>query len=76
MNGDRSHPAEMAGGDLDGDTFWVSQEPKILFKNNEEPFDYRNQAMEDAEQIEPDANVVYGINDVCKFFVEYIEADK
>jgi RNA-dependent RNA polymerase len=76
MDGNRSHPAEMSGGDLDGDTFWVSQEEKFLFENNEEPFDYHDQATEDADQMELDVNAIYGINDVCKFFVEYIESDK
>jgi RNA-dependent RNA polymerase len=76
MHGPRSHPAEMAGGDLDGDTFWVSHEQKLLFNENEEPFDYHDQATEDAERMELSRDTVYTINDVCNFFVEYIEADK
>jgi RNA-dependent RNA polymerase len=76
MDGPRSHPAEMSGGDLDGDTFWVSHEQKLLFNENEEPFDYHDQATEDAKQIELEIGTVYTIDDVCNFFVEYIEADK
>jgi RNA-dependent RNA polymerase len=76
MDGCRPHPAEMSGGDLDGDTFWVSHEQQFLFRKNEEPFDYHDQAIEDAQQMELDQDTVYDVNDVCKFFVEYIEADK
>jgi RNA-dependent RNA polymerase len=76
IHGPRSHPAEMSGGDLDGDTFWVSHEQKILFNKNEEPFDYHDQATEDAERMELSTDTVYTINDVCNFFAEYIEADK
>jgi RNA-dependent RNA polymerase len=75
-NGPRSHPAEMSGGDLDGDTFWVSHEQKLLFNANEQPFDYHDQAAEDAQRLELVTNTVYTINDICNFFVEYIEADK
>jgi RNA-dependent RNA polymerase len=76
MNGPRSHPAEMSGGDLDGDTFWVSCEQKFLFEENEEPFDYHDQATEDAERMELNTDTTYEISDVCNFFVQYIEADK
>jgi RNA-dependent RNA polymerase len=76
MKGDQSHPAEMSGGDLDGDTFWISHEQQFLFQENETPFNYHDQAEKDAEEMKLDTNVVYGINDVCEFFVEYIEADK
>ena len=76
IHGIRSHPAEMSGGDLDGDTFWVCREEKLLFKENEEPFDYHDQATDDAKQMRDDRNTVYQMSDVCNFFVEYIEADK
>ncbi|UJR07128.1 hypothetical protein I4U23_011416 [Adineta vaga] len=75
INDKQSHPAEMSGGDLDGDTFWISQDERLLFTMDEKPFDYHDQAAEDAKQIEIDKTAVYGINDVCYFFVEYIEAD-
>ncbi|CAF4723521.1 unnamed protein product [Rotaria sp. Silwood1] len=75
MNGEQSHPAEMSGGDLDGDIFWVSHEQRLLFENNEKPFDYHDQAIEDAIQMQLDTNITFGINDICKFFIEYIEAD-
>jgi hypothetical protein len=76
MNGRRPHSAEMAGGDLDGDMFWISHEQQLLFEKNEEPFDYHDQTMEDAQQMKAKTNTGYGINDVCNFFVEYIESDK
>jgi RNA-dependent RNA polymerase len=76
IHGLRSHPAEMSGGDLDGDTFWVSHEQRFLFNENEEPFDYHDQATEDAQRMELETGTDYTINDVCNFFVEYIEADK
>ncbi|CAF1664186.1 unnamed protein product, partial [Adineta ricciae] len=44
MKGDRPHPAEMSGGDLDGDTFWVCQDQRLIFQKNEQPFDYHDQA--------------------------------
>lgn len=66
----------MSGGDLDGDTFWVSCEPQLLIKRDEDPFDYHDQAMDDAEELKLDRNAIYNIDDVCKFFVKYIEADK
>ncbi|CAF1163510.1 unnamed protein product [Rotaria sordida] len=75
MNGEQSHPAEMSGGDLDGDIFWVSHEQRLLFENNEKPFDYHDQATEDAMQMQLDTNITFDINDICKFFAEYIEAD-
>ncbi|CAF4083207.1 unnamed protein product [Adineta steineri] len=75
MHGHQSHPAEMSGGDLDGDTFWVSHEQRFLFENNEIPFDYHDQAMKDDMDMQLDTNINFGITDICKFFVEYIEAD-
>lgn len=76
ISGDRSHPAEMSGGDLDGDTFWISQERQFIFEKNDKPFDYHDQAIEDARQGQFDTNKVYNRNEICDFFVQYIEADK
>jgi len=71
-----SHPTEMSGGDLDGDLFWISSEEKLLFKENEQPFDYHDQANENAKQNQKNVKTEYTINDVTTFFVEYIESDK
>ena len=66
----------MSGGDLDGDTFWISQEKQLIFTQNEEPFDYNDQATEDAKLTNFDINTTYTRDDICNFFVQYIEADK
>lgn len=66
----------MSGGDLDGDTFWISQEQQLIFKQHEEPFDYHDQATEDAKLTSTDINTIYTRDDICNFFVQYIEADK
>ncbi|CAF4541298.1 unnamed protein product, partial [Rotaria sp. Silwood2] len=43
MKGPRPHPKEMSGGDLDGDTFWITRHPDLIFEKNEDPFDYQDQ---------------------------------
>ncbi|CAF3855780.1 unnamed protein product, partial [Rotaria sp. Silwood1] len=75
INGDRPHAMEMSGGDLDGDTFWICQHPDLIFQTNEDPFDYKDQEIEAKKKAELHKNIQYTINDVCKFFGEYIEAD-
>ncbi|CAF1184734.1 unnamed protein product [Rotaria sordida] len=74
MNGPRAHPAEMSGGDLDGDTFWISRHPDLIFKENEDPFDYQDQDHE-ANKMQTTNDVQHTIEDVCNFFGEYIAAD-
>ncbi|CAF1202197.1 unnamed protein product [Rotaria sordida] len=74
MNGPRAHPAEMSGGDLDGDTFWISRHPDLIFKENEDPFDYQDQDHE-ANKMQTTNDVQHMIEDVCNFFGEYIAAD-
>ncbi|CAF3011562.1 unnamed protein product [Rotaria sp. Silwood2] len=74
MNGSRPHPAEMSGGDLDGDTFWISRHPDLIFKENEEPFDYQDQDYE-ANKMQTINDVQHTIEDVCNFFGEYIAVD-
>ncbi|CAF2744395.1 unnamed protein product [Rotaria sp. Silwood2] len=74
MNGPRPHPAEMSGGDLDGDTFWISRHPDLIFKENEDPFDYQDQD-DEAIIIQTTNDIQHTIEDVCNFFGEYIAAD-
>jgi RNA-dependent RNA polymerase len=76
MNGPRPHAMEMSGGDLDGDTFWICINPKLIFDVNEEPFDYQDQAAQAEGEAQRTGNKPYTIEDVCEFFGEYIEADK
>ncbi|CAF4632361.1 unnamed protein product, partial [Rotaria socialis] len=75
MNGPRPHPMEMSGGDLDGDTFWISCNRKLIFSKNEEPFDYQDQEDQANIETQSQTNVQYTIKDVCNFFGEYIAAD-
>lgn len=75
MNGPRPHPTEMSGGDLDGDTFWISRHPDLIFQSNEEPFDYKGQE-DEAKELQSQTDVTHTIRDVCNFFGEYIAADK
>ncbi|CAF1676730.1 unnamed protein product [Rotaria magnacalcarata] len=75
MNGPRPHPMEMSGGDLDGDTFWISCNPKLIFSKNEEPFDYQDQEDQANNETQSQTTVQYTIKDVCNFFGEYIAAD-
>lgn len=76
QQGLRPHPKEMSGGDLDGDTFWITRHPKLIFsRDNEEPFDYQGQE-DDAKQTQSPSPTGHTIIDVCNFFGEYIAADK
>lgn len=67
---------EMSGGDLDGDVFWISHHPSLIFGENEEPFDYQEQEQDVAHSVQSNAKPTYTIKDVCNFFGEYIAADK
>ena len=74
--GPRPHPTEMSGGDLDGDTFWISRHPKLIFsRENEQPFDYQGQE-DEAKETQSPSTTEHTIKDVCNFFGEYIAADK
>lgn len=73
--GPRPHPEEMSGGDLDGDTFWISRHPKLIFRKNEQPFDYQGQ-QDEVKQTQSSSTTKHTIKDVCNFFGEYIAADK
>jgi len=74
-NGPRPHAKEMSGGDLDGDTFWISSHKDLIFQSNEEPFDYQEQE-DEAKDIQSQINSPHTIQEVCNFFGEYIAADK
>ncbi|CAF3656841.1 unnamed protein product [Rotaria sordida] len=74
MKEPRPHPKEMSGGDLDGDTFWISRHSDLIFNNNEYPFDYQDQD-DEADKIQSGIIVQHSIKDVCNFFGEYIAAD-
>lgn len=76
-HGPRSHPTEMSGGDLDGDTFWISRHPKLIFsRENEQPFDYQGQDDEAKQSQASSSSTKHTIQEVCNFFGEYIAADK
>ncbi|CAF3432324.1 unnamed protein product [Rotaria sp. Silwood1] len=74
MQEPRPHPKEMSGGDLDGDTFWISRHPDLIFEKNEDPFDYQDQE-DEVNKIQLGTFVKHTIKDVCNFFGEYIAAD-
>lgn len=42
MKGDRPHPNEMAGSDLDGDQYWVYWGTQLTIKNMVPPLDYQS----------------------------------
>ena len=75
MDGPRSMTTELAGGDLDGDTFWISWDPRLIFPGNYEAFCYSDQAHEAKEATAAASKTSYTIDDVCHFFVQYIKAD-
>jgi RNA-dependent RNA polymerase len=75
MRGPRPHAQEMSGGDLDGDTFWISRHPDLIFNQTEDPFDYQDQE-DDAKAAQSSSQTRHTIKDVCNFFGEYIAADK
>ncbi|CAF4493058.1 unnamed protein product, partial [Rotaria sp. Silwood2] len=75
MDGPRSMTAELAGGDLDGDTFWITWDSRLIFTGNYEAFCYSDQARQANELNANTAKQSYTIADVCRFFVEYMKAD-
>ncbi|CAF1156330.1 unnamed protein product [Rotaria sordida] len=75
MDGPRSMTAELAGGDLDGDTFWISWDSRLIFTKNYTAFCYSDQARQANESTSNTSKQSYTIADVCRFFVEYMKAD-
>ncbi|XP_022778050.1 uncharacterized protein LOC111319571, partial [Stylophora pistillata] len=68
--GSRTHPNEMAGGDLDGDLYFVCWNKDLLpRKPNYPPMDYPS--LPKLEQTEPIAT-----RDMTKFVVDYIRSDQ
>ncbi|CAH1273342.1 Hypp5091 [Branchiostoma lanceolatum] len=71
--GERPHPNEMSGGDLDGDEFFVtwlpSHHPGLIFPEpNQTAMDFKAQPKEERSKVET--------NDITDFIVEYIENDR
>lgn len=75
MDGPRSMTTELAGGDLDGDTFWISWDSRLIFPGNYEAFCYSDQARQAKEATANACKTSYTIDDVCHFFAQYIKAD-
>jgi RNA-dependent RNA polymerase len=75
MDGPKSMAAELSGGDLDGDTFWISWDQRLLFSENYEALCYTNPTDKPDDKTASGSNQSYCIADICRFFVEYIEAD-
>ncbi|XP_078610878.1 uncharacterized protein LOC144881587 [Branchiostoma floridae x Branchiostoma japonicum] len=66
--GERPHPDEMSGGDLDGDEFFVTWYPGLIFpKPNQAPMHFKAQPKKELPSVE--------IQDIKDFIVEYIRND-
>ncbi|XP_078691457.1 uncharacterized protein LOC144921909 [Branchiostoma floridae x Branchiostoma belcheri] len=66
--GERPHPNEMSGGDLDGDQFFVTWYPDLVFqRQNADPMHFKT-----PKKIELD---IVTISDLQDFIVEYIKND-
>jgi len=75
MVGPKSMTAELSGGDLDGDTFWISWDQRLVFANNYPALCYDHQSMGQKDSATNGSDRNYSIGDICRFFVHYIEAD-
>ena len=75
MDGPKSMTAELSGGDLDGDTYWISWDQGLLFANNYPALCYAHQSSDQTDSAASGLDRNYSIADVCRFFVKYIEAD-
>ncbi|RGB37602.1 RNA dependent RNA polymerase-domain-containing protein [Rhizophagus diaphanus] len=69
QKGNRPLPNMLAGGDLDGDEFFVCFDKRIFIPRNEEPMVYDSQGRE-----ELDRPVV--MNDICNFFKNFMLNDR
>jgi hypothetical protein len=75
MDGPRSMTSELAGGDLDGDTFWISWDSRLIFPGNYEAFCYSDQACQAIVATANAPKTSYAIDDVCRFFIQFMKAD-
>jgi len=69
-NGNRPHPNEMSGGDLDGDLYFVIWEPGLIPLNNFPPMDY-----EVTVPAAPITSSSISISDIEEFYVNYMFND-
>lgn len=67
--GDRPHPDEMAGSDLDGDEYSVLWYPDLIFKANANPMHYFSDPPRDRRES-------INVQDMVDFFCQYIKGDK
>lgn len=67
--GDRPHPDEMAGSDLDGDEYSVLWYQELIFKANSNPMHYYNDPPREKKE-----NIK--VQDMVDFFCQYIKGDK
>ncbi|XP_035696221.1 probable RNA-dependent RNA polymerase 1 [Branchiostoma floridae] len=66
--GPRPHPNEMSGGDLDGDQFFVTWHPDLLFQRpNADPMHFKAPKKIELE--------IVTISDLQNFIVDYIKSD-
>ena len=75
MDGPKSMTAELAGGDLDGDTFWITWDQRLVFAKNYPALCYSQQSTDQRDSAANGSDRSYSIADICRFFVQYIEAD-
>ncbi|XP_077522384.1 uncharacterized protein LOC144133269 [Amblyomma americanum] len=69
QKGERPHPDEMAGSDLDGDEYSVLWYEDLIFNNNCNPMHYHSDPPKERK-----ASI--GVQDMVDFFCQYIKGDK
>ncbi|PAV78842.1 hypothetical protein WR25_13862 [Diploscapter pachys] len=69
QKGERPHPNEMAGSDLDGDEYSVIWDHNLLLERNEEPCKYPD------EKLENGINVETLVKDIANFMYEFTSQD-
>ncbi|XP_075735245.1 uncharacterized protein LOC119185871 isoform X3 [Rhipicephalus microplus] len=67
--GDRPHPDEMAGSDLDGDEYSVLWYADLIFKTNSSPMHYYSDPPREQKTL-------IQVQDMIDFFCQYIKGDK
>lgn len=71
-NGDRPHPNEMSGGDLDGDIYFVIWDEELVPQFDTPPMSFDDGAKQPKLSQEPSGVSITEIED---FFVDYIRSD-